>query len=75
MTGKPGKENILLNFFNDFLRIGQKLSNLEKCHQRFQLSDIGQLTSSCIISDLGGKEQPIKIQYFNTGDNNLIYEL
>ena len=30
MTGKPGKENILFNFFNDFLRIGQKLSNFEK---------------------------------------------
>ena len=40
------------------------------CHQRFQLSDIGQLTSSCKISDLGGKEQPIKIQYFNIGNNN-----
>ena len=28
------------------------------------------LTSSCIISDLGGKEQPIKIQYYNIGNNN-----
>ena len=35
------------------------------------LSDIGQLTSSCIISDLGGKEQPIKIHYFNIGNNKL----
>ena len=30
---------------------------------------IGQLTSSCIISDLVCKEQPIKIQYFNIGNN------
>ena len=42
-------------------------------HQPFQLSVIGQLTSSCIISDLGCKEQPIKLQYFNIGNNNTIY--
>ena len=35
-----------------------------------QLSVIGQLTSSCIISDLVRKEQPIKTQYFNMGNNN-----
>ena len=34
---------------------------------------IGQLTSSCIISDLVCKEQPIKIQYFNIGNNNDYY--
>ena len=91
MTGKTGKENILFNFFNDFLQVDKKLSNLEKkdCFQNnrghavkcywsvdvtsvLQLSDIGQLTSSCIISDLGGEEQPIKIQYFNIGNNNKI---
>ena len=26
-----------------------------------------------MISDLGGKEQPIKIQYFNIGNNNDFY--
>ena len=25
VTGKTGKENILFNFFNDFLRVGQKI--------------------------------------------------
>ena len=29
------------------------------------------MTSSCIISDLVCKEQPIKIQYFNIGNNNI----
>ena len=39
----------------------------------FQLSVIGQLTSSCIISNLVCKEQPIKIQYFNMGNNKEKY--
>ena len=30
MTGKTGKENILFNFFNDFLQVDKKLSNFEK---------------------------------------------
>ena len=30
MIGKTGKENILFNFFNDFLRAGQKKSNFQK---------------------------------------------
>ena len=38
----------------------------------FQLSVVGHLTSSCIISDLVCKEQPIKIQYFNIGNNNAL---
>ena len=52
MTGKTGKENILFNFFNDFLRVGQKIClNFEKkdCFQNNrgqQLSVIGQMMSS-----------------------------
>ena len=73
MTGNTGKEYILFNFFNDFLRVGQKLYNFEKkdYFQKIaatQLSVIGQLTSSCIISDLVCKEQPNTV--FNKGNNN-----
>ena len=30
MTDKTGKKYLLFTFFNDFLRVGQKLSNFEK---------------------------------------------
>ena len=30
MAGKTGKENILFNFFKDFLQVDKKLSNFEK---------------------------------------------
>ena len=48
--------------------IGQVMSSAFPAY-----SVIGQLTLSCIISDLVCKEQPIKIQYFNIGNNNNPY--
>ena len=38
MTGKTSKENILFNFFNDFLQVDKKLSNFEKkdCFQNYR---------------------------------------
>ena len=69
--------------------LDKKLSNFEKkeCFQNnpcqaakcylsddvIGVSSLVQLTSSCIISDLVCKEQPINTQYFNIGNTKEIY--
>ena len=59
MTDKTGKENTLFNFFNDFLRVGQKIVQslrrkfVSKTTAATQLSVIGQMISSAFSVILG----------------------